>query len=285
MPGEENLATFLLGAASADELYLWCWLAPHCAWICNWSTWVHSSSLPSSPGVLIPSHKKVIDANMKLGGGVERQYQRVNKEENHSSIKNVVLSSCMLSHFSGVWLFEPPWIVACQAPLSMGFSGQGYWSGFPCHPPGNLPHPGIEPISFISSVLQVDLPPLSHLGSPLSSCHWLPSLTPPQTVLSQITAPFFSSCLREKPLESSPPLPLPNARPVHQQTLLILRLKCLQIPATPHFLHQHLQVQTTMFLTWTLAIHPDWSPCFHFCPVAQSLSCVWLFAWKQIKGK
>ena len=89
---------------------------------------------------------------------------------------------------------------------------------------------------------------------------------------------FFSRCLREKPLESSPPLPLPNTRPVHQQTLLILRLKCLQIPATPHFLHQHLQVQTTMFLTWTLAIHPDWSPCFHFCPVAQSLSCVWLFA-------
>ena len=51
---------------------------------------------------------------------------------------------------------------------------------------------------------------------------------------------IFSSCLREKPLESSPPLPLPNTHPVHQQILLILRLKCLQIPATPHFLHQHL---------------------------------------------
>ena len=102
MPGEENLATFLLGAASADELYPRCWLAPHWAWICNWSTWVRSFSLPSSPGVLIPSHEKVIDANMKLGGGVGRQYQTVNKEENNSNIKNIVLSSCMLSHFSDV---------------------------------------------------------------------------------------------------------------------------------------------------------------------------------------
>ena len=171
MPGEENLATFLLGAASADELYPRCWLAPHWAWICNWSTWVRSFSLPSSPGVLIPSHEKVIDANMKLGGGVGRQYQTVNKEENNSNIKNIVLSSCMLSHFSDVWLFETPWIVAWQALLSMGFSRQGYWSGFPCHPPGDLPHPGLKPPSFISHVLQVDSPPLSHLGSPLSSCH------------------------------------------------------------------------------------------------------------------
>ena len=34
-----------------------------------------------------------------------------------------------------------------QAPLSMGFSRQEYWSGLPCPPPGNLPDPGIEPVS------------------------------------------------------------------------------------------------------------------------------------------
>ena len=38
-----------------------------------------------------------------------------------------------------------PWTVACQAPLSMGFSGQEHWSRLPCPPPGDLPHPGIEP--------------------------------------------------------------------------------------------------------------------------------------------
>ena len=35
------------------------------------------------------------------------------------------------------------WAVACQAPLSMGFSRQEYWNGLPC-PPGDLPNPGIE---------------------------------------------------------------------------------------------------------------------------------------------
>ena len=40
-----------------------------------------------------------------------------------------------------------PWTIACQGPLSMGFSRQEYWNGLPCPPPGNLPDPGIEPVS------------------------------------------------------------------------------------------------------------------------------------------
>ena len=40
-----------------------------------------------------------------------------------------------------------PWTVACQAPLSMGFSRQGYWSGLPFLSPGDLPDPGIKPRS------------------------------------------------------------------------------------------------------------------------------------------
>ena len=46
-----------------------------------------------------------------------------------------------------------PWTVAHQAPLSMGFSKQKYWSGLPYHPPGDLPDPGIEPASPTSSAL------------------------------------------------------------------------------------------------------------------------------------
>ena len=57
----------------------------------------------------------------------------------------------MLSCFSHVRLFETQWTVACQAPLSMGFSRQEYWSGLTCLPPGNLPDLGIEPLSFWSS--------------------------------------------------------------------------------------------------------------------------------------
>ena len=40
---------------------------------------------------------------------------------------------------------ETLWTVACQAPLSVGFSRQEYWSVLPCSPPGDLPDPGIEP--------------------------------------------------------------------------------------------------------------------------------------------
>ena len=48
---------------------------------------------------------------------------------------------------SRVRLFATPWTVANQAPLSMGFSRQEYWSGLPFPSPGNLPDPGIEPRS------------------------------------------------------------------------------------------------------------------------------------------
>ena len=60
---------------------------------------------------------------------------------------------CVLSHFSHVRLFVTPRTVAHQAPLSMEFSRQEYWSGFPCPPPGDLPDPGIEPESLMSPAL------------------------------------------------------------------------------------------------------------------------------------
>ena len=57
---------------------------------------------------------------------------------------------CVLSH---VQLFVTPWTVAHQAPLSMGFSRQEYWSGLPHPAPGDLPNPGIEPTSLTSLAL------------------------------------------------------------------------------------------------------------------------------------
>ena len=58
-----------------------------------------------------------------------------------------------------------PWTVACQAPLSMGFSRQEYWSGLPFPSSGNLPDPGIEPMS---PALQADCLP-TYLEGKLSS--------------------------------------------------------------------------------------------------------------------
>ena len=50
-------------------------------------------------------------------------------------------------HAQSRQLFATPWTVADQAPLSMGFPRQEYWSGLPFPSPGDLPDPGIEPTS------------------------------------------------------------------------------------------------------------------------------------------
>jgi len=57
-----------------------------------------------------------------------------------------------------------PWTVACQAPLSMRFSRQEYWSGLPFPSPGGLPDPGIEPRS---PALQADSFPTELQGKPI----------------------------------------------------------------------------------------------------------------------
>ena len=75
-------------------------------------------------------------------------------------------NACVFSCFRHVWLFATLWTVAWQAPLSMGCFGQEYWSGLPFPPPGDLPEPGIEPLSPVSPTLQVDSIPLSHQESP-----------------------------------------------------------------------------------------------------------------------
>ena len=61
--------------------------------------------------------------------------------------------ACMLSHFSHVRFFVTLWTVAHQAPLSMGFFRQEYWSGLPSSPPGDLLNPRIEPKSLMSPAL------------------------------------------------------------------------------------------------------------------------------------
>ena len=78
--------------------------------------------------------------------------------------------------------FVTPWTVGHQAPLSMGFSRQEYWSGLPCPPPGDLPNPGIEP-AFLTS-------PALAFGFFATSANWKPPkvysfclLWPPSSLL------------------------------------------------------------------------------------------------------
>ena len=60
---------------------------------------------------------------------------------------------CVCSRFSRIRLCMTPWTVGHQAPLSMGFSRQEYWSVLSCPPPGDLPDPEIKPRSLMSPAL------------------------------------------------------------------------------------------------------------------------------------
>ena len=80
--------------------------------------------------------------------------------------RRVWAHGCMLSHFSRVQLLVILWTVARQAPLSVGFFRQEYWSGLPFPPPGDLSDPGIGLVSPEAPALPVDSLPLSHQGSP-----------------------------------------------------------------------------------------------------------------------
>ena len=74
-----------------------------------------------------------------------------------------MLYSLLLIYYSHVRLFVTPWTVARQAPLCEGLSRQEYWSGLPCPPPGDLPDPGIGPMSPVTPALQADsFPPSPH---------------------------------------------------------------------------------------------------------------------------
>ena len=92
-----------------------------------------------------------------------------------------------MKSLSRVRLFATLWTVAPQAPLSMGFSKQGYWSGLPCPPPGNLCNPGIETRS---PTLQVDSLLSEPPGKPLQClCYAVLS----RSVVSESLGPMDSS--------------------------------------------------------------------------------------------
>ena len=123
----------------------------------------------------------------------------------------------MLSHFSRVWLFETLWTVAHQARLSMRFlpmrfSRQEYWSDWPFPPPGDLPDPGIQPVS---PALQAGSLPAELLEKPTYmhdakslNCVWL--FVTLWTLANQV--PLSIGILQARILEWMP-YPPPGDRP------------------------------------------------------------------------
>ena len=71
----------------------------------------------------------------------------------HFILTTLHTACTVLSCFSLAWLSATLWTIDHQAPLSMGFSRQEYWSGVPCPPPEDLPYPGIKSTSLTSPAL------------------------------------------------------------------------------------------------------------------------------------
>ena len=90
---------------------------------------------------------------------------------------------CVYAHaLSHVHLFAFPWTIACQAPLSMEFSRQEYWSGLPFHSPGDCPDSGIKPVPpafpALAGAFFTTVPPEKPLNSEISRSIVLQLLVP-----------------------------------------------------------------------------------------------------------
>ena len=130
-----------------------------CSNSCSLGQWCHlttsSSSNPSPLALSLSQHQGLfqwIGSFHQVAKVLEFQLQSF----------QCMLGCVVLGQFSHVQLFATPWSVACQAPLSIGFSKQENWSGLLCPSPGDLPNPGCLHWRWI-------LYHLSHLGSPFQS--------------------------------------------------------------------------------------------------------------------
>ena len=136
---------------SFSQLILYLLANPMC-WVFNiyiqnlfFTMLLHSTSTPRKQSVINITSRMIF---------LYKKISRVTSLIKHSNSRRQRVKAIwvggvqLLSHAR---LFVISWTVARQAPLSVGFSRQKYWSGLPCPSPGDLPDPGIEPASPESS--------------------------------------------------------------------------------------------------------------------------------------
>ena len=111
--------------------------------------------------ILIATHARRETQTRRMDLGTQQGKERGGQIERPARL----MYTAVLSH---VQLTETPWTVARQAPLSMGFSKQEYWSGLPFPSPGDLPNPGIKPRS---PAWKADSLPSEPPGSPYIYLH------------------------------------------------------------------------------------------------------------------
>ena len=121
--------------------------------------WIGSATMENSmEGPQKTKNRITIWSSNPTPGHVSRQNSN---KKRHTFPTFMCFMLCFMS--SPASFIHTPWTVAHQAPLSMGFSRQEYWSGLLCPPPGDLPNPGIKPRS---PALQADSLPSEPPGKP-----------------------------------------------------------------------------------------------------------------------
>ena len=105
----------------------------------------------------------------------------------------VCVCVCTLSCFSCVQLFVTLWTIACQALLFMECSRQEYWSGLPLPSPGDLPNPGIKPVSLVSPASAGRLFTTAPPGKPWYIYIYVQLFVTPWTAADQVSLSFPTS--------------------------------------------------------------------------------------------
>ena len=88
--------------------------------------------------------------------GQESQFKEPHKDTEKTYFLLKIIYMFVFLSLSHVQLFLTPWTIAHQDPLCTGPSTQEHWNGLPFSPPGDLPDPGIKPMSPVTPALQAD---------------------------------------------------------------------------------------------------------------------------------
>ena len=133
----------------------------HCKVRTNYKLDLTFTTNEQASQVLVVKNPPAKVGNVRVSGGEDPLEEAI--AHIHQTNSTCV---CILSCSRHVQLFATIWTITRQAPLSMGFSRQEYWSGLSCSPPRDLPYSGIKPMSPVPPAFQVDSLPTEPPGKP-----------------------------------------------------------------------------------------------------------------------
>ena len=138
----EKTRVFQKNICFIDYAKLFVWITTNWKFL-KW--WEYQTTLPVSWENSMQVKKPQLELNIEQWIFSKLRKEYVKAAYYHPVFLTSMQNSCMLIHFSCVWLFATLWTLAHQAPVSMKLSRQEYWSGLLCPPSGDLPNPGMQP--------------------------------------------------------------------------------------------------------------------------------------------